>query len=504
MLITDPIYYPMATSPATSDGTSDGSDNNFFDDPDADVILRSCDSREFRVLKLSIIRRSPVLKRLIQEATVPPGSGTPLPVVKMFYSGAILSSLFTFIFPMSPTLPTLSVLSLIRGSIALQDPPFIHQENAFHVYSLARKHELRQEVAEAARITLNYPLNTAKLEGKLDIMPGAYLYGLWKYHHGVQANISADILEFRTSRARGTLLGLKCVELSAALILPHWIDDYICSTAEASSSFDLVEFKTALARHNDSTQCTFCKSIPSQTVAAFCLPLINLFMGVLKRWAESALWEKPAARGHIDNPPTALPLPTCLDTSGADIIVRSSDNVYFPLHQSILASSSQILTETLSHRAYDPKTFVNGLPVMHVSEKAEIFRGVLALLAATQKYDMFAAHKNNLLPEAKTAARLTLNYPLTFEFLGPALKRFEGCALRDLAKFRKSCRDSLVSCFQSFLDTRNGPSKVWRSCSNLEAYLEALRVHIQASGGCSCSTIHALEGEKYCVSWNRK
>jgi hypothetical protein len=234
---------------------------------------------------------------------------------------------------------------------------------------------------------------------------------------------------------------------------------------------------------------------------------------------------------------------------------------------------------------------------MHVSEKAEIFRslvtvlypipseipsrysGVLALLAATQKYDMFAAQssiraltsqklppigaeasayafasKNNLLLEAKTAARLTLNYPLTFEFLGPALKRFEGCALRDLARFRKSCRDRLVSCFQSFLDTRNGPSKVWRSCSNLEAsslphffgfgrpttgptlplwlrdlfmqqirllkenftnplpnpssirgsYLEALRVHIQASGGCSCSTIHALEGEKYCAELEQK
>lgn len=227
---------------------------------------------------------------------------------------------------------------------------------------------------------------------------------------------------------------------------------------------------------------------------------------------------------------------------------------------------------------------------MRVSDKAEIFRslitvlypipseipslysGVLALLATAQRYDMFAvqsfiralvsqklppigaeasayafASKNKLLPEAKTAARLTLNHPLTFEFLGKALTRFEGCALRDLAKFRKSCRDSLVSCLGSFLDIRKGPSKVWRSCSNLDAsplahffgfgqsttgptlpswlrdlfiqeirqlkenftnplpnpsdirerYLEALRMHIQASGGCTCSTIHALQGERF-------
>jgi BTB/POZ domain len=147
-----------------------GPDSKPFDDPDADIIIRSHDSQVFRVLKLYLIKSSPVLQELIQEATskspdttILPDAGTPLPVVNMSDSGAILSSLFTFIFPMSSALPDTvketielisaaqkykmsSVLSFIRGTIALQDPPFIRQENAFHVYSLARKHELRPEV----------------------------------------------------------------------------------------------------------------------------------------------------------------------------------------------------------------------------------------------------------------------------------------------------------------------------------------------------------------------
>jgi hypothetical protein len=90
---------------------------------------------------------------------------------------------------------------------------------------------------------------------------------------------------------------------------------------------------------------------------------------------------------------------------------------------------------------------------------------VLNLLGACQKYDMasvqsyirlqvkweefpapkgteaFAAYAiaraKGLIPEMEHAARLTLNYPMTFEKLGEGLRLFEGSALRDLASFRK-------------------------------------------------------------------
>ena len=313
---TDPLF-PMATSSATPEGSSNGSDNNLFDDPDADIILRSCDSQEFRVLKLYIIRSSPVLKKRIEllqlkrpiqeadsrspEAPTPPDAETPLPVVKMSDTGAILSSLLTFIFPVSPALPKTveetmellsaaqkyemtSILNHIRGTISLQEPPFICRENAFHAYSLARQHVLLREVAQAARITLKYTLTIEKLEDELGTMPGAHLYELWKYHRGVQANISSDILEFRTSHARGTLIDLKCVKLTAIPgILPKWLDDYICSIAHTPSFFDPAEFQSTLASHINVAGCRFCSSIPSQTIHAFWSALTDAVHQSMKR-----------------------------------------------------------------------------------------------------------------------------------------------------------------------------------------------------------------------------
>ena len=43
-----------------------------FDDPDADIIIRSCDSQEFGVLKFYLIKSSPVLKGSIQDAASKP------------------------------------------------------------------------------------------------------------------------------------------------------------------------------------------------------------------------------------------------------------------------------------------------------------------------------------------------------------------------------------------------------------------------------------------------
>jgi BTB/POZ domain len=297
-----------------------------------------------------------------------------------------------------------------------------------------------------------------------------------------------------------------------------------------------------------------------------------------------------SSQGHTDIP-ALFPLPKGIDTNKADIIIQSPDNANFPVHKLILASSSQFFRDMFS-LPQPSNTFETGLPVVRVSEDAEIVRAlitvlypipseipssynvVLGLLAAAQKYDMPGiqssiraevsqrnllastgaeaviygiASKNKLLPEMQTAARLSLYHPLTFEHLGEGLREFEACALRDLANFRKSCRDSLVSCLESFLDTQNSPSKTWNGCSKLcdtcsrssylyqirangsalpswlrdlltewigklkqsftspllnpsnirEEYLLALKQHYSHSGGCTCFTTHVLQGEEY-------
>jgi hypothetical protein len=222
---------------------------------------------------------------------------------------------------------------------------------------------------------------------------------------------------------------------------------------------------------------------------------------------------------HIGVAAVTLALPECLDISNADVVVQSSNFANFRIHKAILASSSQFFRDMFSLPQPSDGETVDGLPVVRLSEDAELVRAlitvlypipsqiptsyerVLALLAAAQKYDMsfvqssiraevirrglpalteaqafraFAiAFSNNLSPEIGTTARLTLDFPLTFESLGDELRLFRGSALRELAGFRKRCRDDIVSCLESFLDAHKGPSKIWIGCPKPKAQLSS-------------------------------
>jgi hypothetical protein len=134
---------------------------------------------------------------------------------------------------------------------------------------------------------------------------------------------------------------------------------------------------------------------------------------------------------------------------------------------------------------------VDGLPVVQLSEDAELlntlvsmlypvsrvipdsYEKVLNLLAACQKYDMvqlqssirakvnrgtfpapagtegFRAYaiacNKGLIPEMEKAAHMTLDHPMTLETLGEAFLVSDGSALRDLARFRERCRSNLLS-----------------------------------------------------------
>jgi BTB/POZ domain-containing protein len=198
------------------------------------------------------------------------------------------------------------------------------------------------------------------------------------------------------------------------------------------------------------------------------------------------------------------PLPECLGhldvtSSNADIIVQSSNLINFPVRKSVLASSSQVFRDMFLLPQTSANEIVDGLPVVCLSEDMEIvwalitmlypippeipssYERVLVLLAAAQKYDMttvqssihveiihrelptaptgarafraFAiAFSNNLTPEVETTARLTLDYPLTFETLGCKLWLFRGFALCELVGFQRECKDNIISCLELFLD----------------------------------------------------
>ncbi|KAI0276208.1 hypothetical protein BGY98DRAFT_1098315 [Russula aff. rugulosa BPL654] len=225
-----------------------------------------------------------------------------------------------------------------------------------------------------------------------------------------------------------------------------------------------------------------CPSIvPSQTVTIrkFWEALTSVVHGSYDR-AESVLClVQDRQDPQVQTSPTTSPSST-FEVSDANIIIRSSDLVDFRVHKS----------------PSDSETF-DGLPVVDLSEDSELlnslvsilypvptvipssYEKVLYLLAACQKYDMVSvqsliraevsrgefpapkgpeafsayviASSKGLIPEMENAARQTLEHPMTFEIFGEGLRSIEGWALRDLANFRKRCRNNLSTSRSAFI-----------------------------------------------------
>ena len=105
--------------------------------------------------------------------------------------------------------------------------------------------------------------------------------------------------------------------------------------------------------------------------------------------------------------------------------------------------------------------------------RSEVSHGVFPAPKGVEAFSAYAiASGKGLVPEMENAARQTLDHPMTFEVLGERLRLFEGWALRDLARFRKRCRDNLVACFESFLRLDQPPFNVWIPCTRLIYFLE--------------------------------
>ena len=421
-----------------------------FDYPGSDIVLRSCDAHDFRVPKLYIINSSPVLRELIRSISNTSGASNgkesvPLPVVELRESNApTLYSLLTFIFPVTPILPSTSekitellavaqkyqmdsVLSHIRGAIARLDPPFIRPETALHVYILAQKHELHQEARQAARVTFLLSMTIEGLGDKLDSpgMTGAYLRELWEYHARVRNELRPRVkLSIVLSDFPDNVKGLRCRAQynSNDNSLPVWLGNYIESIADAPHLLDSAEFENTRARHvqdmvNNYGPCT-CVNIPGQTIRAFWEALTSVVHKAMEKVRRSCMTrlyhenlyefqQADSTLALVKEESTSSPfVPLCLKVPDADIIIRSSDRVNFRVHKSLLAMSSPFFEDLLSLPQPPDSELVDGLPVVQLPEGAGLlnslvsllypvspvipssYENVFALLAACQKYDM--------------------------------------------------------------------------------------------------------------------
>jgi len=282
-------------------------ENILFEYHGADLILRSHDSHHFRVPRSYITNSSPALDELIQKALDPPNDAcgdASLPVVQLPESGAILHSLLTFVFPVTPIVPPttekamellsvarkyqmVAVMVRIRDRIAQQNPPSTRLDPALHMYSLAQKYGFRQEALQAAQAILKHPVSIADLEEKLDMMPGTALHEFWKYYVEVRAILASDLEQFMTpaSDISSALGSLRC-SASGSSQIPRWFCNYITSIGNAPHLFNLVEFNMALARHmrdeGNNYGCA-CVSISSQIIVNIWESLASVVHGSLKK-----------------------------------------------------------------------------------------------------------------------------------------------------------------------------------------------------------------------------
>ncbi len=177
------------------------------------------------------------------------------------------------------------------------------------------------------------------------------------------------------------------------------------------------------------------------------------------------------------------------------------------------------------------------------SIRIEINRGAFPAPKGAEAFAAYAiAISKGLIPEMENAARQTLDQPMTFETLGENLRLFEGWALRDLADFRKRCRNNLVMCLDSFFGVHEGPSSIWVGCwevmqssyqnrvlpkwlnqvlsqcrndLNVQKYTDPLDIHsrirgeystaLQSHWNCNfCMLVHIKNGSTFCAELEDK
>ena len=261
-MYTDPLDPPISEPLAPGEVA----ETIHLDFPGSDIVLSSCDSHKFHVLKYYIALSSPVLRETRQNVSNTSNIAhaeepEPLPVIELPESGAIIHSLLTLIFPILPVLPSISekviellavaqkfqidsVLSRIRSIVgARKDPPFIRPETAFHLDFLAQKQGLHQEALQAARVTLRLPpMVIEDLGDKLEAshVTGACLYELLKYHDSIRTDLKSGVLEFQNSGLPDDVKTLRCRPTSTHYqswnvipSFPLWLDNYLESVADA-------------------------------------------------------------------------------------------------------------------------------------------------------------------------------------------------------------------------------------------------------------------------------
>ncbi|KAF7974704.1 hypothetical protein HWV62_11489 [Athelia sp. TMB] len=465
-----------------------------FDDDNADVILRSSDNIDFKVFKLLLSMGSPFFKDMFS-LPQPAGDGGDtrdgVPVIQVSETAKILRTLLVMCYPMDavdqPALEKLEDVDMlldaaIKYSIERAEKkaremlvgPQHLKANALRVFAIACRHGLDKESRAAARATLSGPIPKVDFGPELEFLSAAKLLRLLKYHEDCIAamQVTDSTMGTNASQWQGLLVYLArqqpCLQCDDARIF---------------------------ASHRVRVPDTIHKALRRRywmTAGGTPNPLLRQSRTIntdhqiqQSRARTMANTQEHVATIADTSPATDAGAP--FDHAGADVILRSSDNVDFRVFKLFLSFGSPFFEDlfSLPQSASDGSETRDGLPVVPVSETANILRMLLAmcypmgavdqpalnkleevdmLLDAAIKYGIERVEKRvrealvaplclhgnevrvfsiacrrKLEVEAKVAARASLGQPIMEVESGPELKLLSADTFFRLLKYHQAC-----------------------------------------------------------------
>ncbi|KAH9066087.1 hypothetical protein EDB83DRAFT_2675026 [Lactarius deliciosus] len=170
-----------------------------LDLPDANIIVRSSDGVNFRVRKSVLAISSPFFKDLLSLPQPPDDELVDgLHIIQLPEDADLINSLISLLYPISPVIPSSyekvfallaacqkydmeSVQSNIRDGIKLGRFPAPVEAEAFRACAIAGSMGLDQELENALRLTLGYPMTFESLGEQLRSFKGRSLCDLVRY-----------------------------------------------------------------------------------------------------------------------------------------------------------------------------------------------------------------------------------------------------------------------------------------------------------------------------------
>ncbi|TFY63456.1 hypothetical protein EVG20_g6305 [Dentipellis fragilis] len=275
-------------SPSPSSQTSTKI-NELLDEPDADIILRSSDSVDFRTYKCILGRASPLFKVLLYATqsedvvdtsirlSIPnPEWKDGLPVLRLSENRHTLQCLLSVICPIPTILPTtfrgaLRVLSAARKyemdgawhklcALIKAHGPYnnVYPGNALRAYGQACRYGLKERAQAAASLFLEDSRKLVECGADLRHVTGPALSELVEYRRKVISVTLAFVQSIRSATAEGlesSYRGLwKCKHSaykknSSTLVPPQWWFAYWRTVEDRLSEGSLVQIRSWIDWH---------------------------------------------------------------------------------------------------------------------------------------------------------------------------------------------------------------------------------------------------------------